>query len=679
MNIIKYFKNLFTKEDNAYLINGYTSFAIPKRDVLNEKQIEILTTTKEEYLGLLKNNIFTSLDLEIDDINDKREMYTKLLLNNMMNETKNNKVLSIKLKNYETDLINLRETLLIRLIALSEIVNQNRFKKRTKDAIINEIGKIQLSLVTIDSQIVSIHNEIEAYLTYPQEDLDLDKRRNTLEKLSEDIVEKCELSSKEVYITYLERSLEIYCYKNNEEVSSLKDELDSLRCSEINSYNINLLKERINRLEKMYNIYYEFDRNTITKDDMYSLYEAKFYIHAYDYSFTNYNDLEKEVYLDIISKKINILLNGNSPYILHLIENGNKDKAIKLIQLINILLKEEGQFDFEKILNNKYKLSILLSLDYEKGLDDFFENTIVDLNNDSVLNKYDISSRYIMSIDDSVEKFHSYIDIDQGTLFYDTKLPLSSVLKISSFGAFLTEEDLNEFFPKMGLLYQLYKIYEFACMSDDVYEMPEGIVCGTFTSDFFDKFKNYKTIVMPKSLKNIKFKIIYNEQHYGNLVLQEGTETFELGITYILGLGNLFDSITIPSTLRGIDGWLSRSTDNVVFENYKNSEILKCDDPELMQNNATALFRLNHNSMMAIPRFYNLVLKDPDSWSYNLTSEATIKVPNNYCCSNDRKEMNLIAYTNFDRETAKLFWDEFHKQFNMGKYDKKQKQKNKAK
>ena len=54
MSIIKYLKNLFNKENNAYLINGYVSFAIPKRDVLNEKQIEILTTTKEEYLGLLK-------------------------------------------------------------------------------------------------------------------------------------------------------------------------------------------------------------------------------------------------------------------------------------------------------------------------------------------------------------------------------------------------------------------------------------------------------------------------------------------------------------------------------------------------------------------------------------------------------------------------------------------------
>ena len=45
------------------------------------------------------------------------------------------------------------------------------------------------------------------------------------------------------------------------------------------------------------------------------------------------------------------------------------------------------------------------------------------------------------------------------------------------------------------------------------------------------------------------------------------------------------------------------------------------------------------------------------------------------------KFMGIIEnfFTNFDKETAKLFWDEFHKQFNMGKYDKKQKQKNKAK
>ena len=679
MNIIKYLKSLFNKENNAYLINGYASFAIPKRDVLNEKQIEILTTAKEEYLVLLKNNIFTSLDLEIDDINNKREMYTKLLLNNMMNETKNNKVLSIKLKNYESDLINLRETLLIRLIALSEIVNQNRFKKRTKDAIINEIGKIQLSLVTIDSQIVSIHNEIEAYLSYPQQGLDLDKkvqeledlnkRRYTLENLSKDIVKKCELSSKEAYIAYLERSLEIYCYKNKEEVSSLKDELDSLRCSEINSDNINLLKERINRLEKMYNIYYEFDRNTITKEDMYSLYETKFYMRAYDYSFRNCDDLEKKVYLDIISKKINTLLNGNSPYILHLIENEDKDKAIKLIQLINIFLREKGQYDFEKILNNKYKLSILLSLDYEKGLDDFFENTIIDLNNDSVLNKYDITSQYAMP---NVGR-----DL-KGYLFYDTKLSLLSIIKIFSFDIF----NGISIYTFKGLLNYLKNIYDCINSPGDVYVMPEGIVYGTISSSLYDKLKKYKTIIMPKSLKSIEFEVDNSSTpNYCDLVLQEGTESLMFDYPDFSYYSTKFGNVTIPSTLKEIDENISRYVNNLIFEDYKNSEILKCDDLDLMQNNANALFKIKSFSeqyMMVKPLYYHLILKDGEN-SYDLTSETIIKIPENNYLQKRVKDNFYMPFTNFDRETAKLFWDEFHKQFNMGKYDKKQKQKNKAK
>ena len=669
MNIIKYLKSLFNKENNAYLINGYASFAIPKRDVLNEKQISLLTTAKEEYLGLLKNNIFTSLDLEIDDINNKREMYTKLLLNNMMNETKNNKVLSIKLKNYESDLINLRETLLIRLIALSEIVNQNRFKRRTRDAIINEIGKIQLSLVTIDSQIVSIHNEIEAYLTYSQEDLDLDKRIYNLEYLSKDIVKKCELSSREAYIAYLERSLEIYCYKNKEEVSSLKDELDSLRCSEINSDNINSLKEKISKLEKMYNIYYEFDRNTITKEDMYSLYETKFYMHAYDYSFRNCDDLEKEVYLDIISKKINTLLNGNSPYILHLIENEDKDKAIKLIQLINILLKEKGQFDLEKVLTNKYKLLLLLSLDYEKGLDDFFENTIVDLNNDSVLNKYDITSQYAMpNVGRNLK----------GYLFYDTKLSLSSIIKIFSFDIF----NGIYIYTFKGLLNYLKNIYDCINSPGDVYVMPEGIVYGTISSSLYDKLKKYKTIIMPKSLKSIEFEVDNSSTpNYCDLVLQEGTESLMFDYPDFSYYSTKFGNVTIPSTLKEIDENISRYVNNLIFEDYKNSEILKCDDLDLMQNNANALFKIKSFSeqyMMVKPLYYHLILKDGEN-SYDLTSETIIKIPENNYLQKRVKDNFYMPFTNFDKETAKLFWDEFHREYNIGKYDKKQKQKSKAK
>ena len=642
MSIIRYLKDLFSKENNAYLINGYASFAIPKRDVLNQKQIEILTTAKEEYLGLLKNNIFTSLDLEIDDINDKREMYTKLLLNNMMSETKNNKVLSIKLKNYESDLINLRETLLIRLIALSEIVNQNRFKRRTRDAIINEIGKIQLSLVTIDSQIVSIHNEIEAYLSNPQQGLDLDKRIHDLEYLSEDIVEKCELSSKELYIAYLERSLEIYCYKNKEEVSSLKDELDSLRCSEISDNNINLLKERINRLEKMYKIYYEFDRNTITKEDMYSLYEVKFYMHAYDYSFRNCKDLEKEVYLDIISKKINTLLNGNSPYLIIFVEKNGVNKLAYMINNIKFFLMNNDQFDFEEIFNNKYKLLLLLSLDDVDGLTMFFENTKVDIYDDVLFNNDMISSNHYKSI-------LNYKDSNGDCLYYHFKLPLSTVLKLCLLN--------NEKDEKVRVLIVL----EYWSTQYDFGIFPEGILSGNISNKCHDYFLMMGNVLMPKSLIDISMEA---PRRKTNIVFQNGTKLVEIkdptlqDETPLQPYGTC--SITLPSSVKLLKT-SELAVNSITFDDYKNSELLNCDSIkekiELVNILFTATYYLKVCATFK-PRYNTIILKSDDE---------------EHIISSDDFEyyVDVIQSDNFKEATAVKFYNGFCESYHIGSTEKR--------
>ena len=664
MNIIKYLKSLFNKENNAYLIKGYASFAIPKRDVLNQKQIEILTTTKEEYLGLLKNNIFTSLDLEIDDINEKREMYTKLLLNNMMSETKNNKVLSIKLKNYESDLINLRETLLIRLIALSEIVNQNRFKRRTRDAIIIEIGKIQLSLVTIDSQIVSIHNEIEAYLSNPQEDLDLDKRICDLEKLSEDIVKKCELSSKEVYIAYLERSLEIYCYKNKEEVSSLKDELDSLRCSEIDDDNLNLLKERINRLEKMYKIYYEFDRNTITKEDMYSLYEAKFYIYAYDYSFKiyndkddifsshearfdaysfrNYNSLENEVYLDIISKKINTLLNGNSPYLINFVEINGVNKLEYMINNIKFFLINNGQFDFEEILNNKYKLLLLLSLDDVDGLTIFFKNTKVDIYDDVLFNNDMISNNHYKSI-------LNYKDSSEDCLYYHVKLPLSTVLKLC-----LLNNGKDENVRALIVLEYWGTQYDYGIF-------PEGILSGNISNKCHDYFLMMGNVLMPKSLIDISMEAPSKKT---NIVFQNGTKLIEIKAPTSQDEKTLQPygtcSITLPSSVKLLKT-SELAVNSITFEDYKNSELLNCDSIKEKIKLVNLLFTATYYLKVCAtfkPRYNTIILKSDDE---------------EHIISSDDFEyyVDVIQSDNFKETTAVKFYNEFCEKYHIDSTEKR--------
>ena len=198
-------------------------------------------------------------------------------------------------------------------------------------------------------------------------------------------------------------------------------------------------------------------------------------------------------------------------------------------------------------------------------------------------------------------------------------------------------------------------------MSDDVYEMPEGIVYGTFTSDFFDKFKNYKSIVMPKSLKNIKFKIIYNEQHYGNLVLQEGTETFELGITYILAFGNLFDSITIPSTLNKIDENISRYANNLIFEDYKNSELLNCDSIKEKIKLVNILFTATYYLKVCAtfkPRYNTIILKSDDE---------------EHIISSDDFEyyVDVIQSDNFKETTAVKFYNEFCEKYHIDSTEKR--------
>lgn len=266
----------------------------------------------------------------------------------------------------------------------------------------------------------------------------------------------------------------------------------------------------------------------------------------------------------------------------------------------------------------------------------------------------------------------------KGYLFYDTKLSLSSIIKIFSFDTF----NGISIYTFKGLLNYLKNIYDCINPPGDVYMMPEGIVYGTISSSLYDKLKKYKTIIMPKSLKSIEFEVDNSSTpNYCDLVLQEGTESLMFDYPDFSYYSPKFGNITIPSTLNEIDENISRYANNLIFEDYKNSEILKCDDPDLMQKNANALFKIKgffNHYMIVKPLYYHLILKDDEN-SCDLTSEIIIKIPENICMQKRFEDNLYLPFTNFDKETSKLFWDEFHKQFNMGKYDKKQKQKNKGK
>ena len=645
MIFFKRLKNKLHKSNNVYLVNGYTSFLLPKRDVLNDKQISILTKIKEHYLNLLKSKILSSHDIEIDDINKKRDMYTNLLLNNMMEDSKNNKIKSVKLKIYESELIKLRETLLIKLIALTEILEQNKIKKRIKDIIINEINIMQISLTTIDVEIVSIHNEIEKYLSTNEESINLNSKLLELRTLSDEIVKPTSFNSIVGYIAYIEIKLELYCYQNKSEVTALKEELETLRNSDINDANIDALLEKIKYLEKKYNIYYQFssEKNSITKEDMYKLYETKFYICAHNHSFTfEFNALEKEVYLDIISQKINDLLKGQSLYLVNLIETGQKTNIAKLITHIAVVLKTDNEFNFESILYNARKLSLLLSLDYINGVNDFFENTIIDINNDDLFDNSRISNECFKSIKD-----FSLSDMEY--LFYSDKLPLISVIRLYNFKKYL-QKTTNHDYPNLDN--ESDKIRDSLCSiasyvspsSNNEYIVPEGIVIGGLSSQtcviLYPFFKS--NIIMPKSLKHIKIDHGYSLFQLGNIksrvyldtiTFQNGVESIDIP-AYNYSLSNsfslfYFDKIIIPPSVVRLN-ISSTDVSSIVFTDYKNSALLNCTSLKVKSSLVSILFKkekVSESFIQFSPRFKSIIFLSDDGTHKIIDATNIFKMP----------------------------------------------------
>ena len=414
----------------------------------------------------------------------------------------------------------------------------------------------------------------------------------------------------------------------------------------------------------MYKIYYEFDRNTITKEDMYSLYEAKFYIYAYDYSFKiyndkddifsshearfdaysfrNYNSLENEVYLDIISKKINTLLNGNSPYLINFVEINGVNKLEYMINNIKFFLMNNGQFDFEEILNNKYKLLLLLSLDDVDGLTIFFKNTKVDIYDDVLFNNDMISNNHYKSI-------LNYKDSNEDCLYYHVKLPLSTVLKLCLLN---NEKDENV----RALI-----VLEYWGTQYDYGIFPEGILSGNISNKCHDYFLMMGNVLMPKSLIDISMEAPSKKT---NIVFQNGTKLIEIkGSTSqdektLQPYGTC--SITLPSSVKLLKT-SELAVNSITFEDYKNSELLNCDSIKEKIKLVNILFTATYYLKVCAtfkPRYNTIILKSDDE---------------EHIISSDDFEyyVDVIQSDNFKETTAVKFYNEFCEKYHIDSTEKR--------
>ena len=311
-------------------------------------------------------------------------------------------------------------------------------------------------------------------------------------------------------LTYAEILLNKFVYENKCLISKLKEQLDLIANSEIKDKNKQQeIIDNLMKIKNYYNIFYNYGRNLLDDKDIEDLYQIIFNVYTYfplDCDFSEYyNSLppnkEKSTYTKIVKSKLEIFKLGKSK----IFETTNIPKE----ELIKWADKNYFKFDriyyydqYQAVVN--HCLKILLLMDHEHGLEQFFESTIVNLKNYDLTDilftlSYDILDRHITKYSFYKLLFGMYLNIDS---------PLQEQI-------YSLEDHIGPY-----NYYNIYKVIDELEIFRKIYKdkiffnnLPEGI--KYFNTKPFDSYiKNYclnKTITLPNSVNKVDITFNYSE------------------------------------------------------------------------------------------------------------------------------------------------------------------------
>ncbi len=640
MALGEFLKKIFANSNKKVqdIININELIQLPNRDSLSDEEIKLLDDYKDEYLKILSSKRYlTSKDLEVYNYKEQIYMNIYLLLNIYLSDreelingkTSKSKVdmmkQILKLKFCQYNINKIEKETLFRVIALKEIYQERKFLllPNKKNSLMNEINKLTSVLITYMSQKHAISIEIDAYLKdisalvlvdkiTNEDEMIIDREKRELIKMFELInsdklkeIKDLKLSSL-LELAYMERELEIYVY-NNKNKDMLLMELEELEKEEKISTNYNYLINKIYILENKFMIYRKFGRNIIKDSEMERLYRCKFDIITFDiYNLKSipieiiqacvFNFYERDFYEKIIMEKIEIIVKGKNKYITDYFENDSK-KAIHFI--INILKNKGIKFTPSEILNDLLLLGLLLSLDIDNGLEEFYKKKRV--------------SCWFNGVD----------DVDISLFSYDKVIPLETLY----FERYIADGSIilkNRAFN----LYELYKlmmIYRKDEEDLEFYKLPEGISeIEIYQNDLEDdrkkkiieKIKNEgvkKTIVMPSTLKHIHSMFMpEDDQTLLRLELNEGLETISRNALKKLRV----KSIVIPSTLYEMPNLNYNTIESIEFRNFDNS--LALNNKNKLVDFIRMFFYMERTGSVE-------VIKKEYEWMYGVTVDSKLK------------------------------------------------------
>ena len=311
-------------------------------------------------------------------------------------------------------------------------------------------------------------------------------------------------------LTYAEILLNKFVYENKCLISKLKEQLDLIANSEIKDKNKQQeIIDNLMKIKNYYNIFYNYGRNLIDDKDIEDLYQIIFNVYTYfplDCDFSEYyNSLppnkEKSTYTKIVKSKLEIFKLGKSK----IFETTNipKEELIKWADKNYFKFDRTYYYDqYQAVVN--HCLKILLLMDHEHGLEQFFESAIVNLKNYDLTDifftlSYDILDRHITKYSFYKLLFGMYLNIDS---------PLQE--QIYSLEDHIGPYNYYNIYEVIDELEIFRKIYK-----DKIFfnNLPEGI--KYFNTKPFDSYiKNYclnKIITLPNSVNKVDITLDYSE------------------------------------------------------------------------------------------------------------------------------------------------------------------------
>ena len=589
----KFFKKSKLNQEVLCLVNLQDSIIMPPNSFFdNVKNKELCEQYYQEYKRILSNKktiLSTHLkDTETDDIRVYIDILTSLeihihdILSNSNSKGYNYEYVTnllARLNGYAHILKSIEEESFLRIAALSSLKSIPFLSNNKKNAIDNEISRLQIQIFNAQKDIELINLQTNSCFSII-ENLNLEKDPKYYNDLRgrligyipafipDSLKEYVENYQNKNYLSLMQIKLEVLLFKNKNILKDLENEFDNLL--EFTHLDRTARIHSINRLITKYMAIKEYKRIE-DKKLLYKLVEFK--VNSYEIDYGNHREIlhdcasskeEKEIMKEVFFKKVSTYMQSNCVFEEYKRFDFSKRDYRTLANLINNAVKNKyGVFDYGRILCSPELTMLLFSINNPYKIQSFFKNFQVS----------DCTYLAATSLRRNMFDFEEYI-------------PLETVMQLT--GIFLKNPHHKEKILEDKELYDLYKIYDCLLYSvikpkspSHVFENVSKITITDQKILFYPELiKIYnkemaqgRKLVFPKSLK--KLTIIVNNYDreflkYYEFELNEGLE--DLSILETPTYATPPKVLELPSTLEHCE--INIRPETIRFRDYTNSKLL---------------------------------------------------------------------------------------------------------